>query len=244
MGVSYAQSSRWQKLAALDEDGREAHIAAAKREAARSVEMPAAARTAEKQEERARREAELADRQRALPSRKYGVILADPPWEFRVYSDATGFGRTAASHYPTMTFDEMAALDVASLAADDCALFLWATPAHLDDAIMLIRTWGFAYKTETTWPKDKIGLGFWFRNQHESAIVATRGSPPCPAHGTQFSSVFDARRTAHSAKPPFLHEVAETYFPTLPKIELFARARRPGWDCWGLEAPVAAEAAE
>jgi N6-adenosine-specific RNA methylase IME4 len=243
LGVTKTQSSRWQKLAALDDAGREAHIAAAKREAIRSAELPSAARTAEKRVERAEREAVLAAKQKALPNRLYGAILCDPPWAFRVYADATGFGRTARAHYPTMTPEELEAFPLPSLAAPDCALFMWVTPATLAQGVKLIGAWNFEYKTEIVGVKDKIGLGFWFRNQHESVLVATRGAVPCPAHGDQFPSVFDFRREAHSLKPGFIHEVVEAYFPNLPKIELFARFSRPGWDCWGNEAPQV-EAAE
>ena len=242
-GIDKKLSARAQKLANLSPEEFAQRLASAKREAIASIEMPSAARAAEKKQRRTEREAELAEKQRALPSRHYGVILCDPPWEFRVYSDATGSGRTAASHYPTMTPEQLRALDVPSLAAPDCVLFMWATPATLAQAVHLIEAWGFEYKTEAVWAKDKIGLGFWFRNQHESVLVATRGSPPCPAHGTQFSSLFDARRDKHSTKPTFIHNVIEAYFPNLPKIELFARgAARDDWSAWGNEAPLEAGA--
>jgi DNA (cytosine-5)-methyltransferase 1 len=89
----------------------------------------------EKRERRAMREAELGERQRALPGRRYGVILGDPPWRFDVCSRETGMDRAADNHYPTSTHAEIKALDVASIAAPDCVLFLWATVPMLPQAL-------------------------------------------------------------------------------------------------------------
>jgi N6-adenosine-specific RNA methylase IME4 len=83
--------------------------------------------------------------------------------------------------------------------------------------------------------KDKIGTGYWFRNQHELLLVGTRGAVPAPAPGTQARSVIVAPRGKHSAKPVEVREMIERLYPTLPKIELFARERVPGWDAWGNE---------
>jgi N6-adenosine-specific RNA methylase IME4 len=183
------------------------------------------------------RETELGAKQLALPDKVYGVLYVDPPWKFEVYSEDTGQGRAAEAHYPTMPSKDIADIPVPSIAADDCVLFLWATAPTLPQALELLKAWGFAYKTHCIWVKDKIGLGFWFRNQHEILIVAVKGAIPAPAHGTQCPSVITAPRGRHSEKPVVFHELIEGYFPSLPKIELFARARRPGWDRWGNEAP-------
>jgi N6-adenosine-specific RNA methylase IME4 len=86
-------------------------------------------------------------------------------------------------------------------------------------------------------------LGFWFRSRHEILLVATKGNVPAPAHGTQWASVVEAPRGRHSEKPAIFYELIEAYFPSLPKIELFARAARANWDRWGNEAPAVDEAA-
>jgi N6-adenosine-specific RNA methylase IME4 len=198
-------------------------------------------RTKQKQEVRRNREEGLALK---TPQGKYGVIYADPPWKFEVYSEDTGLGRVAEAHYSTMAVEDIAAIPVSSFAADDCVLFMWATAPHLREAFTLLDAWGFSYKTHCVWAKDKIGLGFWFRNQHELLIIATRGTVPAPAHGTQWSSLIEQPRHGHSEKPEAFYQLIETYFPNLPKIELFARNRRDGWECWGFEAPLAAQAAE
>ena len=196
-------------------------------------------RTAEKQALRARLEAELGARQRALPEKRYGVIYADPPWRFEPYSRTTGMDRAADNHYPTSRLSDIKALDVKSIAARDCVLFLWATVPMLVQALEVMRDWGFEYKSQAVWAKDRVGTGYWFRNQHEILLLGTRGHVPAPAMGTQWSSVIQALVRRHSEKPEVFREMIESYFPTLPKIELHARGpiARPGWDVWGLEAP-------
>jgi N6-adenosine-specific RNA methylase IME4 len=194
---------------------------------------------ADNRERRAERESRLGACQAALPARRYGVIYADPPWTFSTYSDL-GQDRGPARHYPTMTLDAVRALDVASIAADDCVLFLWAVQPILPTACEIITAWGFAHKTNLVWIKDKIGMGYWFRSRHEHLLIATRGAPPAPAMGTQAQSVIFAPVREHSRKPDEAYEIIESYFPSLPKIELFARHARPGWDRWGAEAPMEA----
>jgi N6-adenosine-specific RNA methylase IME4 len=101
-----------------------------------------------------------------------------------------------------------------------------------------MEAWGFSYKSQIVWVKNRIGTGYWFRSQHELLLVGTRGHIPAPAMGTQVPSVIEAPVGRHSEKPSVFYEVIERYFPTLPKIELYARGARPGWDVWGLEAPI------
>jgi N6-adenosine-specific RNA methylase IME4 len=198
-------------------------------------------RSLEKRERRARREAELGARQRALPNKRYGVILADPPWRFEPYSRITGMDRAAENHYPTSALEEIKALDVASIAAPDCVLFLWATWPMLPQAFEVMAAWGFTFKTGAPWVKDRIGTGYWFRNQSELLLLGTRGHIPAPAPGTQWPGLISAPVREHSRKPDQVYELIEAYFPTLPKIELHARSAtlRPGWDMWRLEAPNA-----
>jgi N6-adenosine-specific RNA methylase IME4 len=194
------------------------------------------ARNVVKREARADREAELAQEQRALPNKKYGVILADPEWRFEVYSRETGMDRSADNHYPTSVTDAICARPVGSIAAKDCACFLWATVPMLPDALKVLSAWGFFYKSHAVWKKDRIGTGYWFRNAHELLLVGTRGDIPAPAMGTQFTSCIDAPLGEHSAKPEIFLTMIEAYFPTLPKIELNRRGpARPGWDAWGNE---------
>lgn len=236
LGVTATQSSRWQKLGALDDNAFEARAAAAKKEAVSSVDATAAERAAEKKERRTERETELGAKQVALPSRKYGAILADPEWRFEPWSRETGMDRAADNHYPTSALEVIAARDVASIAADDCVLFLWATAPMLPHALIVMGAWGFDYRSHFIWAKDRQGTGYWSRNRHELLLIGVRGDIPAPAPGTQWQSLVEAPVGEHSAKPEKFLELIEQYFPTLPKIELNRRgAPRDGWDAWGFE---------
>jgi len=174
----------------------------------------------------------LGEKQAAMPSRRYGVIYADPPWSFAPYSADTGMDRAADNHYPTL--DTPAIMALAPPAAADAVLFLWATVPMLPDALAVMSAWGFVYKSQLAWIKDKAGTGYWSRNKHELLLVGTRGSLPAPATA-EYESAIEAPRGTHSAKPFVFREMIEHMFPTLPRIELFARARVPRWDQWGNE---------
>jgi N6-adenosine-specific RNA methylase IME4 len=197
----------------------------------------------QKRDRRQEREADLGMRQAALPDKRFGVILADPEWKFVAYSADTGMDRAADNHYPTSSLEVIKSRPVGDIAADDSALLLWATVPMLPQAFEVMAAWGFAYKSHVVWMKDQVGTGYWFRNQHELLLLGTRGNIPAPAMGEQFRSALAYPLGEHSAKPPFAHEIAEAYWPSLGKIELNARELRAGWDAWGLEAPEAVHAA-
>jgi N6-adenosine-specific RNA methylase IME4 len=192
-----------------------------------------------KQIRRAEKEAELGARQAALPAdKRYGVIYADPPWRFEPYTyhceSGLGLDRAADNHYPTMETLSIAQMSVP--AAPDCVLFLWATVPMLPQALEVMTLWGFEYRSACVWAKDRIGTGYWFRNNAELLLVGVRGQVPAPAPGEQYASLIEAKVGEHSAKPAAFAEMIEEMFPTLPRLELFARAPRLGWDVWGNEA--------
>jgi N6-adenosine-specific RNA methylase IME4 len=185
---------------------------------------------------RAQREQALGAAIRALPEKRYGVILADPEWQFKFWSEKGMTNSSADNHYPTSPLDVIKARNVASIAANDCALFMWTTAPFEGFAHEVIKAWGFEYRSQVIWKKDKAGTGFWFLNQHEILTLSTRGAPPAPAPGTLWPSVIEASVGEHSEKPEIFYDLIESYFPNLPKIELNARKARLGWDSWGLEA--------
>ena len=188
-----------------------------------------------KQAARKTRESDLGAKQLAWPTKVYGVIYADPPWPWASYSQITGMDR--APSYPTMDLADIRALDVAGIAASDSALFMWATAPMLPEALEVMTAWGFAYRTNFVWAKDRVGAGYWIRNQHELLLVGVKGDVPAPAPGAQQPSLIAAPVREHSRKPDEARLMVEAMFPTLPKIELFARgAARPGWRAWGNEA--------
>lgn len=103
----------------------------------------------------------------------------------------------------------------------------------LRESLEVMAAWGFLYRTNLVWVKDKIGTGYYIRNEHELLLIGRRGNLPVPEPGTQPSSVIHAPRTEHSEKPVEFYELIETLYPDLPKIELFARNNREGWKAWG-----------
>jgi N6-adenosine-specific RNA methylase IME4 len=212
----------------------------------------ASAWTMAKQQRRAQLEAELGARILALPAKRYGVGLADPGWRFEPYSRITGMDRAADNHYATSPLEQIKALDVSSVMAKDSVMFLWATVPMLPQALEVLAAWGFVYKSNIAWVKDRVGHGYWSRNKHEHLLIGTRGRIPnkhehlligtrgripAPAPGTQWPSAIEAPIGRHSEKPLVFYDLIESYYPTLPKLELYARAARPGWDAWGAEAP-------
>jgi N6-adenosine-specific RNA methylase IME4 len=174
----------------------------------------------------------------------FRVIVADPPWKFG--DKLPGRGRGAAKHYETMTAAEIADIVVGRSAlalcrrvmpiADDALLFLWRVSAMVEEALSVVRAWGFVPKTELVWRKLTasgkrwFGMGRTLRAEHETCIVATRGRPTIRSHSVR--SVFDAVAGRHSEKPPEFFELVERLSDG-PYLELFARSRRRGWTTLG-----------
>lgn len=176
---------------------------------------------------------------------KYRTIVADPPWAYRTTKPASRWHRftTAESHYDTMTNAEIAALPVRDMAEDAAHLYLWVTNPRLyagrkDDGIgprEIVEAWGFQYQTLITWVKQgRLGMGWYFRGETEHAIFATRGKAPIPAASRERNVIF-APKHDHSQKPDAFYDLVERVSPA-PRIELFARRQRLGWDTWGDEA--------
>jgi len=165
-----------------------------------------------------------------LPEGIYNIIYADPPWQ---YDFAETDNRKIENHYPTMTVEELCKMAIPKT-AENALLLMWATAPKLREALQVITAWEFQYKTHSVWDKEIIGMGYWFRGQHELLIVATKGKfqPPDTEH--RLASVFKEQRTKHSRKPDFYYDWIESAFEG-NKIELFARNKRKGWEIWGNE---------
>ena len=185
------------------------------------------------------RERDLADAteaaSRALGTKLAGVILTDDPTKFETWSERGKDMTSAENHYPTMTVDELKALPIP--AAEDCVIFSWATVPMLPQALEIMAARGFTYKSAIFWIKDRTGTGYWTLNRVEILLIGTRGKIPAPAPGTQPPQVIEAPRGRHSEKPAVFAEIIENMFPNVPKLEMFARSARPGWNAWGNEAP-------
>lgn len=176
--------------------------------------------------------------------------MADPPWRYRKSPQDRGtvHARTLVSDlYETMSMRDLAAMPVSDLAARDAHLYLWVTVPRLfgerDDKsgfgpFHILQAWGFRYVTMLTWHKTGApGMGSYFRIDTEHCLFGVRGNAPI-APGKRLRNVIAAPRGRHSEKPERLYQIAEAVSPR-PRVELFARARRPGWDSWGNEVPPA-----
>ncbi len=168
---------------------------------------------------------------------KYNIIYADPPWR---YERKTVQG-AAEKHYPTMSLEDICALPVADIAAKDSVLFLWATFPQLKEALQVVDAWGFHYKTLAfLWLKQNrradtwfYGMGFWTRSNAEVCLLATRGHPKRQSAGIHQFVI--SRIEQHSKKPDVVRDKIVQLLGDIPRVELFARQKTPGWDVWGNE---------
>ena len=182
--------------------------------------------------ERREAEAEAAEAQRAITLPQ--LVLADPPWR---YDFAQSDSRQIENQYPSATVEEI--IDHSPETHHDCVLFMWATVAKLQEAFEVMQGWGFEYKTHAVWDKQKIGMGYWFRGQHELLLVGTKGQASPPDEVNRVSSVFSEPRGKHSAKPECVYNWIESAFPNINKLEMYCRNPREGWVVFGNESEAA-----
>lgn len=164
--------------------------------------------------------------------KKYQIIYADPPWR---YDFSNTNNRKIENQYQTMELEDIKNLNVEFIVDENAVLYLWATAPKLLEALEVMRDWGFVYKTQAIWDKEIIGMGYWFRGQHELLLVGVKGkfSPPLPE--LRVSSIYKEKRTKHSKKPDYFRNVISKSFSDANKVELFAREAAEGWDVWGNE---------
>lgn len=187
-----------------------------------------------------------------VPSKKYDVIISDPPWPYGVrVKDRSHRGRIP---YPEMEMPLIKTLPVPQLAKKHCIIYLWTTNSFMGEAFECLKTWGFENKTILTWVKTtkdgsqvKMGLGNWLRNCTEHCLIAVKGSPASPAklgnlkrQTTYLEAVEDdsgilyAAQREHSRKPDEFYEMVRSLNPG-DRLEMFAREQREGFDAWGAE---------
>lgn len=237
MGITRDLSSQAQRVAQLTEAEVDERASSAT-ERREPVTMGGLVSEVKQRERKAKKKAKTEDlkgRNEPLPvgERKYQVIYADPPWR---YDHAVSESREIENQYPTMTLEEIEGLPVGGLCADGCVLFMWATSPKLAEAMGVISAWGFTYRTCAVWDKMVIGMGYYFRQQHELLLVSTKGKPGAPCVSARRSSVIQEKRGKHSAKPLMVYGMIESMYPDAPRIELFSRVQRRGWDAWGNQA--------
>ena len=219
------QREVWQEVLASAPDGR---ITAQKViEAARHIQ---AQKTEERRTERTEKIIEISKGNKALNFPvPCSVVLCDPPWR---YEHCETESRAIENHYPTMHLSDICALPFGKNTTADCVLFLWVTSPKLTESYQILESWGLTYRTCAIWVKDKIGMGYYFRQQHELLLIATKGNIPAPAPSARVSSIIKGKRTKHSAKPD-VYGIIEKMYPKLSKGEMFQRTPRKGWHGWG-----------
>ena len=187
-----------------------------------------------------------------LPDKKYDVIYAYPPWDYggkmqydksSIKSENEEFRKkvfisSASFKYPTVKLKDLMKLDVSSIAADDCILFLWTTGPHMANAVLLGESWGFEYKTVAfVWDKQVHNPGRYTLSQTEFVLAFKKGKFPTPRGARNIRQLVSVHRNEHSEKPKEVIDGITKMFPGQQKIELFARTSCDGWDNWGLEIP-------
>jgi len=231
--IGQASVSAAAEVARLPEPEQKQIVAKGEKEILEAAKRIRSDRAESKRVERVTKISEIAKGNAPLgTAERYPVIYADPPWRYE-NAPMGGDNRAIENHYPTMTLEEICALPVGALAADDAVLFLWATAPKLSECMTVIEAWGFTYRTCMVWVKEQIGMGYWARSQHELLLIAKKGEIPPPPPSARPSSVLMAPRDKHSAKPHEYYELIEAMCPGLPKIELFCRSPQPGWAVWG-----------
>ncbi len=166
-----------------------------------------------------------------LPKGTYNVIYADPPWPIST-SVWDKWEEPIDKKYPLMPLEEIEALPIPKLSHDNSHLFLWTTLTFLPQALKLIETWGFQYHICLTWDKGHGFTLFGYYRNSELLLHAYKGKMLEDWEGEAFRTVFAETGTEHSTKPEIVYSLLEKRYPE-PRIELFARRKRPGWKVWG-----------
>lgn len=171
---------------------------------------------------------------------KYQVIYADPPWTYPKTGGTKNSRGMAKQFYPTMSVEDIKGLQISEIADDNCVLFLWSTYPQLPNALSVIEAWGFRYFglafewiKKTAKGNDFFGMGYWTRANPECCLLAIKGKPKPQSHSVR--QLLYAPIDKHSKKPQEARDRIVELCGDVPRIELFARNKTPGWDVWGNE---------
>lgn len=192
--------------------------------------------------------------------KKFNLIYADPPWQFTNVNTGGSLKSSASHHYKsTMSIDEMKAMPIDDIAADDCVLVMWYVGSMPKEAIELVEAWGFTIKNMNGFVWNKLtvrnkpffGMGFWTRAGSESAIIAVKGKPKVASHSVRAVGNYDPESLddvlrdkpycgayqvgRHSEKPSEFRQACLELVGDVPRVELFARKRTHGWSVFGNE---------
>lgn len=226
-GIDPAHASRYESIAAIPQEQFEEHIQETKT-SGKELTTAGTLRVAQQVQREQRHEEAVS---RPLPTDKYRIIYADPPWNYG-NSGLDEYGH-AERHYPTMTIAELCEMPIKDIAEDDSVLFMWVTSPMLKDAFPVIKSWGFEYKTSFVWDKVKHNYGYYNSVRHEFLLVCTRGSCLPDIKDKHDSVISIERSDKHSEKPEYFRKLIDSLYLSGNRIELFAREKVDGWDCYG-----------
>jgi N6-adenosine-specific RNA methylase IME4 len=182
--------------------------------------------------------------------KKYNIIYADPAWSFKNKNTGGSMKSGSKDQYEIMSLNDIKNISVESICADDCVLFMWWVASQPIEALEVMFAWGFELKTMTgfTWVKktkhwkDWFGMGFWTRMGTENMLIAVRGNPKRISAGIRqvinvnnFNESVECVCEKHSKKPKIFADRIVDLCGDLPRVELFARDKKNGWDVWGNE---------
>ena len=156
----------------------------------------------------------------------FGVVYADPPWDYL----------GTAVPYPVMTLQEICDMPINSICGEDAVLFMWCSNSLLPQALEVVKSWGFDFKTSMVWDKGIAGQGAYCRQMHETLVIGLRGLVPEVPFSARPPSVLKYPRLEHSRKPIEVCDLIDAMYPELSKVELFCRGTpAQGWAGWGNE---------
>lgn len=160
---------------------------------------------------------------------KFSVVYADPPWSY----NNSGFEMSAEQHYSVMDTEDICKMRVP--VAENAVCFMWVTNPLLEDGMRVLGAWGFEYKTNIAWVKERHTAGFYVYGQHEICLIGVRGSGMTPTDDSKPKSIIHGDNSEHSRKPDEMYEIIERMYPGGRKLEMFARRTRDGWEAFGNE---------
>jgi len=210
-------------------------VARGKKEILEVAKQIRAEKTKERRAQRKAKNDELCQeipRLAGLPH-KFDLIYADPPWRYEFNPTDS---RVVENHYPTMALGDICAMPVGDICIENSVLFMWSTMPKLEEALSVVKAWGFSYRTAIVWNKVKMGQGVYTRQQVELILVCIRGEMYSPENDytKDFRSLVTIERSnTHSEKPSEFYGIIEGLYPDCTKVELFARNQRAGWSSWG-----------
>ena len=171
--------------------------------------------------------------------KKYQVIYADPPWQYKskeCLAKKSILNGNLNTHYDTLTIKDLKQLPIKEISDENSLLFLWVVSPMLDDCIDVLKSWGFKYSTIAfVWYKEKTNPGSYTMSECEICLVGKKGTIPKPRGARNIKQFLSEKKTRHSSKPKEIRNRIEQMFPTQDKIELFAREKVDCWDVWGNE---------